>query len=282
MELFPKEEKSMLKKTPDSSQSIYPSLPSRASTFMNFDDSIKKDPRPSFPDCSFLRGCQTADGTFWVSVIDLLKSMQYKVSNASYTKKLKDASSQTNFRTITVNCDLIWNQQKEVWNTLLAETESHLCVDANDLKPFAMWYVSKQRKSKAEKVRVCRLIGVEIDEEDKVKVPIENELLANLERACPFEMQRQYHIDRYRLDAFFPRIRVAIEIDEHGHSDYNTHEERRKDTIIRDHNIVLIRFNPHNDMGKVREGAVLELIHKVWSRVMDPDFTSFRDKHNLT
>lgn len=270
MELFPKKQPSE-----DKPSRVYPLLPPK-----NTPENSSKEQLPLFPNCSFMRG-KSCDSTFWVPVHDLLKGMQYKVSLASYKKKFKDVELHPELKTQNLKCDVTWDQESGAWHELTPESTEVLCLDVKCLKVFALWYVSKMRRARPEKIRLCRLIGVDLDENDSVPVPVENDLLSKLEQACPFEMQRQYHLDRYRLDAFFPRIRVAIEIDEKGHSGYYTEEERRKDTVIRDHNIVLIRFNPHNDAGTIRPEAPYELIRKVWSRVVDPDFLAFRERHKL-
>ena len=92
------------------------------------------------------------------------------------------------------------------------------------------------------------------------------------------KIEYQYRVGKYRLDAFIPRLHLAIQIDEHGHRGYDPAEEKEYDEVIRDHNIVCIRFNPDQ---KYAVPAQYELIRLVWERTLSPDFSSFREKLKL-
>jgi very-short-patch-repair endonuclease len=111
-----------------------------------------------------------------------------------------------------------------------------------------------------------------------IKVPIENEVLDVLHQCIPFKMELQYRIGKYRLDAFIPRLMLGIQIDEGGHQNYNVEEEKEYDEVVRDHNIVCIRFNPD---AKYLNPPGMELVRLVWERTLSPDFMTFREKFKL-
>ena len=54
----------------------------------------------------------------------------------------------------------------------------------------------------------------------------------------------QYCIGNKRLDAFFPKYKLGIEIDEYNHEGRNSHYEKSRQLIIESHGITIIRTNP--------------------------------------
>jgi hypothetical protein len=76
-----------------------------------------------------------------------------------------------------------------------------------------------------------------------------------------------------KVDAFFPRMRLAVQIDDQGHTGYDQVNEKEIDPVLRDHNIVCLRFNP--DCSSVID-ASSELTRLVWERSLSTDFTASR------
>ena len=64
----------------------------------------------------------------------------------------------------------------------------------------------------------------------------------------PFEgenMQTQYTVLGYRIDLYFHKYKLAIEVDELGHNDRSAdHETQRQRALERERNCVFIRINP--------------------------------------
>jgi very-short-patch-repair endonuclease len=162
-----------------------------------------------------------------------------------------------------------------------------LCLHVEDLPAMVTWFFSTSRKSADTQVRIMRrLFPPTTDVQTLTRVSIEQTYLSALEEACPFPLVRQYTLDRFRLDAFIPRLRIAIEIDEHGHQGYDPANERAKETVLRDHNIVLLRCNPHvaNPHAGAEETqmhSILKLVRQMWSRTLDPDFKLFWKENQL-
>ena len=59
-------------------------------------------------------------------------------------------------------------------------------------------------------------------------------------------MQTQYTVLGYRIDLYFHKYKLAIEVDELGHNDRNIdYEIQRQQALERELNCVSIRMNPH-------------------------------------
>ena len=59
------------------------------------------------------------------------------------------------------------------------------------------------------------------------------------------DMQTQYSILGYRIDIYFPKHKLAIEVDELGHADKNlSNEIERQKALEKELDCVFIRINP--------------------------------------
>ena len=59
------------------------------------------------------------------------------------------------------------------------------------------------------------------------------------------DMQTQYSVLSYRIDLYFHKYKLAIEVDELGHNDRNIdYEIQRQQALERELNCVFIRINP--------------------------------------
>ena len=59
------------------------------------------------------------------------------------------------------------------------------------------------------------------------------------------DMQTQYSVLGYRIDIYFPKHKLAIEVDELGHADKNlSNEIERQKALEKELNYVFIRINP--------------------------------------
>lgn len=74
-------------------------------------------------------------------------------------------------------------------------------------------------------------------------------------------MVRQYRVDTYRIDLYFPDYKLAIECDEFGHSDRDQEYEQTRQYYIEDKlGCKFIRYNP--DSKDYNIFNVLNRIHK--------------------
>ena len=75
-------------------------------------------------------------------------------------------------------------------------------------------------------------LGLNYSTDQIIKVPIEIEVLDLLIMCCPYEIIKQYRVGKYKVDAYIPRLHLAIQIDEHGHAHYDAEEEKQYDTSL--------------------------------------------------
>ena len=58
------------------------------------------------------------------------------------------------------------------------------------------------------------------------------------------EMIHQYYVDKYMIDLYFPKYKLAIECDEQFHDKQKIMDKIREDDIIEKLNCTFIRYNP--------------------------------------
>ena len=54
----------------------------------------------------------------------------------------------------------------------------------------------------------------------------------------------QYRIENKRIDAYFRKYKLEIEVDEYNHEDRNSNYEKSRQLMIESHGITIIRTNP--------------------------------------
>ena len=227
---------------------------------------------PAFPMIQSLKGFMDTQQIIWINCFDVFRYLESTVSQATMKHNCRKYSY---IRSCFPN--VVWNGSK--WESFSSSTQMEM-VSVNDLKNFITGILHRARKTKIQKMDLFKKFNIFLSEEEQhqMKVPIECSVLDVFIRACPFPVDLQYRVGKYRLDAFIPRLKMAIQIDEKGHKSYNQEEEKEYDTIIRDHNIVCIRYVP-NENDSLASG--LELVNKVWQRTLSPDFSSFLTKYGL-
>ena len=77
------------------------------------------------------------------------------------------------------------------------------------------------------------------------------------------DMQTQHSVLDYRIDLFFHKYKLAIEVDELGHADRNINNEiERQRALERELNCVFIRINP-DEQGF----SMLREINKIYRHI---------------
>ena len=94
-------------------------------------------------------------------------------------------------------------------------------------------------------------------------------------------MQTQYTVLNYRIDLYFHKYKLAIEIDELGHNDRNIdYEIQRQRALERELNCVFIRINPDavdfnifREINKIhrhiKKSSKKSLIDKISKRLLE-------------
>jgi hypothetical protein len=99
---------------------------------------------------------------------------------------------------------------------------------------------------------------------------IEHSCLGLLIHACPFTILTNYRLGKYKIDAYIPDLRLAIEIDEHNHKGYDENQEKTREREIRNSSMALLRFNPHQHKIPAET-----LVAEVWKKTLSPEMKAF-------
>lgn len=236
---------------------------------------------PVYPNCGEkLMGCDSS----WLCGLSVFRALGNKSAQVYLRKRLQKVSGGDlglEQRMMTHE----WDPASKQWYPLPEpkNPDDYLewAIPVPQLARFIGWALERSRKTREEKLRLFALFDLQLNEKESeaVKGPVENELLAVLSQCIPFKVEYQYRVGKYRLDAFVPRLRLAIQIDEHGHRGYDVADEKEYDEVMRDNNIVCLRFNPDQKYGGTP--PQYELVRQIWERTLSPDFASFREKHKL-
>lgn len=120
------------------------------------------------------------------------------------------------------------------------------------------------KSSKPDSVNVARSMGLDVRTKYLRK---ETEILSFVQEFLttlniPFEFQKS--VLRYKIDLYLPEQRLAIEIDEFGHSDRDVdYETTREREIIEKINCAFVRFNPDEPNFKISK-CIAQLTHHVF------------------
>ena len=107
------------------------------------------------------------------------------------------------------------------------------------------------RKSSKKFLEIKKRLGLDpevvtCDEQDIIsalQVTFEGEIILT-----------QHCIKKKRLDAYFPKYKLGIEVDEYNHEGRNSNYEKSRQLMIESHGITIIRTNPDAadfDMSKL-------------------------------
>ena len=87
-------------------------------------------------------------------------------------------------------------------------------------------------------------------------------------------MQTQYTVIDYRIDLYFHKHKLSIEVDELGHADRNLDNEiERQKTLERELNCVFIRINPDE-----KDFNILKAINEIYRHIKNSSKKSLIDK----
>ncbi len=223
---------------------------------------------PTFPLIENLAGC-VEDGRWFIECASIARALDLTTSKRYLARQWKRHATSLGLE--RRSADQEWSKQ-EGWGSAVTVVPDSFCVPVDRLEQFVRWSLRRRRISATEKQVLGRRFNLAMQLDD-IKEPVEIRLLATLDQCCPWQMLRQYKVGPYRLDAFFPRINLGIEIDEQGHACYDGEEEKKRDQCLRDKNINVIRFNPD---AKYEGAPDLELVKRVWTYTESPAYRAFR------
>ena len=113
------------------------------------------------------------------------------------------------------------------------------------------------RKSSKRFLKFKKKLGLDIS----VVTCDEQDIISTLQTTFEGEIiLTQYCIENKRIDAFFSKYKLAIEIDEYNHEGRNSNYEKNKQLMIEGHGITIIRTNP--DAASLDRNRLINQIHK--------------------
>ena len=212
----------------------------------------------------------------WLCCIDVFREMGNSSSRQHVLSLCKGYELNLHNQQVTHE----WNSIDKRWEAVNPSGSEVGMIHHLDLKPCLLRLSKRSRKTKIEKISLLTKFNITLTDVElrQLRVPIECSVLELFISACPFSLETQYRLGRYKLDAYIPRLKIAIEIDEDGHKSYQPEEEKNYDMYLRDLGIVCIRFIPDENNPVV---SATQLINRVWSRTISPDFGAFSQKYAL-
>ena len=102
------------------------------------------------------------------------------------------------------------------------------------------------------------------------------------------DMQTQYTVIGYRIDLYFHKHKLAIEVDELGHADRNLNNKiERQNALERELHCIFIRINPEDfnifkEIKKIhrhiKKSTKRSLIHNLSKRLLGLEFKQHNEK----
>jgi very-short-patch-repair endonuclease len=179
---------------------------------------------------------------WWVSLLDILRVM--RTCSLHHMDKI---------RRRIVGADIVplqlasshWTWTRDQGWERLDSTSSTWYLPYTELSTLVGWVIKHSRMSTHRQQWICDTLGMGSSPSGQIQLCLEEHLVSMLEQVCPYTIQKQYRLERYRLDVYLPDVKLAVEIDERGHQHYDATQEREKEHCIASHGIRLLRLNPH-------------------------------------
>ena len=73
----------------------------------------------------------------------------------------------------------------------------------------------------------------------------------------------QYCVENKRIDAYFPKYKLGIEVDEYNHKGRNSYYEKSRQLMIDNHGITIIRTNPNT-----ADFDINRLINQIYTHII--------------
>ena len=74
----------------------------------------------------------------------------------------------------------------------------------------------------------------------------------------------QYCVENKRIDAYFPKYKLGIEVDEYNHKGRNSNYEKSRQLMIDNHGITIIRTNPDT-----ADFDINRLINQIYTHIIE-------------
>ena len=103
---------------------------------------------------------------------------------------------------------------------------------------------------------------------------IENQTIGFIENSFKnvIDVRRQYSFGKYRVDLYFPIVKLIIECDENNHKDRNKIYEKERETFLLSQKNTIIRYNPNDKLFDL--SIVLREINKILFKNIITEYNS--------
>ena len=142
-----------------------------------------------------------------------------------------------------------------------------------DIKRLISYVLHRSRKDQSEIQSILARFGIHDESYQSAysSVP-EKDILGVIQRSIPFKSTQQFRVGKYRVDLYFPDLRLAVSCNEFNHEEYDKSDEiERKQFIKEQLTCTFIEFNPYDETFNVHD-----VIRRIVEFVTDPVVLMYR------
>jgi hypothetical protein len=144
-----------------------------------------------------------------------------------------------------------------------------------DIRRLACYILRRGLKAQSEIDRIRTVFGIpeSMFESAFVAMP-EKDTLGSIARAIPYPCDQQFRVGQYRIDLYFPDIRLAVSCAEYRHVDYNVRDDlKRKRFITSQLSCQFVEFDPY-----CSNFSVLYVIRDIVEKLVCPEFQQWNQQ----
>jgi hypothetical protein len=139
-----------------------------------------------------------------------------------------------------------------------------------DVQRLVCFMLRRGLKSQKDIQRVLLLFDIDksLFESSFVAMP-EKDTLGSISRAIPYPCEQQFCVGKYKIDLYFPSIRLAVSCAEHRHIDYDLSLDlKRRRFITTQLSCQFLEFDPY-----AMNFSVLDVIRDIVEKLVCPEYT---------
>lgn len=132
----------------------------------------------------------------------------------------------------------------------ISSSKEIAAVRLDNINQFVIFFLRSQRLTTEEIENIVDTFDLKLYNDLKSVVIIphtEKEICASIMKCIPVQSIPQFAIGSYRIDLYFPTEKIALEVDEYGHTAYNENNEIEREKFITEQlSCDWIRFDPYD------------------------------------
>lgn len=216
-----------------------------------------------------------------VAAYDVMRAAGFKSGYASKLARFTASVADADVRTLPVYAR--WSSSTHVvgvanTNASGAATcasgagASFAMLSANNARRLVCFLLKRSNRSQAEIDATVRAFGIEAKVfESAFAATAERDTLAAIARAIPYPSVEQFAVGRFKVDLYFPDVKIAVECNEHDHADYPLDQElARRRFIERQLGCRTVTFDPY-----AARFNVLDVVRRVVELLVCDDFRAW-------